>query len=282
MTYQLATAKIWDGAAWVPAKMPVAPFNPQDLSPDLWLDASDATTITASGTPAKVSQWVNKGSVSANFTQATGANQPTTGATTKNGLNVLDFDGGDYLNSSVTNDWKFLHDGTKYFVCIAITVGTGSNPNAIYAFMGTNGVGSANVGCSFAYEDRTAAVTNNATRTTMTRGSSGTFPVDVNVGDTWIPNQWNVVTILLDPSASIALDRNAVKVNAGFEYRTNTQSFAVSTANPTYALQVGAAANNFGPMVGSIGEIFVVQGANATQENRDKVIGYLNAKWSVF
>jgi hypothetical protein len=68
-------------------------WTPLELSPDLWLDAADTTTITASS--GSVSQWNDKSGNGRNFTQGTGGNQPTTGTRTQNGLNVLDFDGTD-------------------------------------------------------------------------------------------------------------------------------------------------------------------------------------------
>jgi hypothetical protein len=68
-----------------------AVFSPLDLSPDLWLDAADTATITESS--GAVSQWNDKSGNGRNFTQSTGAAQPTTGTRTQNGLNVLDFDG---------------------------------------------------------------------------------------------------------------------------------------------------------------------------------------------
>jgi len=77
-------------------------FNPLSLSPALWLDAADTATITASS--GSVSQWDDKSGNGRNFTQGTGANQPTTGTRTLNGLNVVDFargrfvDGGDVLD----------------------------------------------------------------------------------------------------------------------------------------------------------------------------------------
>ena len=64
-------------------------WGPLDVAPmTYWLDASDTSTITSSG--GAVSQWTDKIS-SAAFVQATGANKPTTGAATLNGLNVLSF-----------------------------------------------------------------------------------------------------------------------------------------------------------------------------------------------
>ena len=70
-------------------------FTPLDLSPALWLDAADATTITASS--GAVSEWRDKSGNARHVSQGTAARQPTTGTRTQNGLNVLDFDGGDRL-----------------------------------------------------------------------------------------------------------------------------------------------------------------------------------------
>jgi hypothetical protein len=72
-----------------------AAFSPLDLSPVLWLDASDTSTITEVG--GAVSQWDDKSGNGNNVTQGTAANQPTSGTRTINSLNVIDFDGFDVL-----------------------------------------------------------------------------------------------------------------------------------------------------------------------------------------
>ena len=63
------------------------------------LDPSDTSTITESR--GSVSQFDDKSSFKTNVVQAVGARQPTTGISTINGLNVLDYDGGDSLQSAV-------------------------------------------------------------------------------------------------------------------------------------------------------------------------------------
>jgi hypothetical protein len=84
-------------------------FSPLNLSPALWLDAADTSTITESS--GSVSQWNDKSGNGRNVTQGTGAAQPTTGTRTQNGLNVLDFvrgqwlDAGDILDLG-TNAWS--------------------------------------------------------------------------------------------------------------------------------------------------------------------------------
>jgi hypothetical protein len=91
-------------------------FSPLDLSPALWLDASDTATITASS--GSVSQWNDKSGNGRNVTQGTAAAQPTTAAATLNGLNVLSFDGEDNLVSSAT--WTLAQPMT---VVVVFTTG---------------------------------------------------------------------------------------------------------------------------------------------------------------
>jgi len=69
---------------WTPAQMPTS----------LWLDASDASTITiATG----VSSWRDKSGNGRNVTQGTAGAQPARITNFSNGLHALSFDGGDSL-----------------------------------------------------------------------------------------------------------------------------------------------------------------------------------------
>jgi hypothetical protein len=82
---------------------PYSQFNPKDLSPVLWFDADDASTITASS--GSVSQWNDKSTNALHATQSTSASQPTTGSVTLNGRNVIDFDGtADFMSSTSTSN----------------------------------------------------------------------------------------------------------------------------------------------------------------------------------
>lgn len=73
-------------------------FSPLSLQPAIWLDASDAATITSSS--GAVSQWNDKSGNGRHVSQATSTAQPTTGTNTQNGLNVITFDGGDWLKTA--------------------------------------------------------------------------------------------------------------------------------------------------------------------------------------
>jgi hypothetical protein len=75
-----------------------------------WWDASDASTLFAADTGSTlatttVGRWANKGTLgsAADLLQATSASRPTTAASTRNGRNVLSFDGtDDFLQRSFT------------------------------------------------------------------------------------------------------------------------------------------------------------------------------------
>lgn len=249
-------------------------INPASLNPKAWWDASDTSTITASG--GKVSQWNNKGSLG-NLTQATGALQPTTGSTTKNSLNVLDFDGGDVLGNPTNADWKFLNDGTNYIVACAWKPGVTANPGSQMTLIHTAS-SSGTVGTLVWWDDQNV----NETMKHNVYGSGAT-PVSNFTGQAYMAaNTWCVYTLLADPDNGTAAERSAHYLNAGTAVKNNTQTTAVSNANPTNPLEVGALSAVVFFLHGSLAELIIVDGANATDSNREKLRNYLNKKWAIY
>jgi len=82
-------------------------FTPLDLTPALWMDAADTTTVTIAS--SAVSEWKDKSGNNRHLTQTTGGNRPTYISSAQNGLSVVRFDGtNDYLNGSgITNIGSF-------------------------------------------------------------------------------------------------------------------------------------------------------------------------------
>ncbi|MEI6176223.1 MAG: S8 family serine peptidase [Verrucomicrobiota bacterium] len=76
------------------------PWSPAQLTPQLWLDADDASTITLNGaTGTTVSEWRDKSGNTRHAAQTTETSQPTRTAAALNGKSVLTFDGTtDFLN----------------------------------------------------------------------------------------------------------------------------------------------------------------------------------------
>lgn len=93
-------------------------FSPIDVSGlQLWLDASDASTITESG--GNVSQWDDKSGNANHVNQGTLANQPVTGTRTINLLNVLDFDGTNSFLSQT--NIQLVNSSTGHFTAFGVS-----------------------------------------------------------------------------------------------------------------------------------------------------------------
>jgi len=95
---------------------PLEPINwtPKEILTDLWLDASDQSTITESG--GDVSVWEDKSGNDNHATQVVGAEQPKTAIDTINGLNTITFDDvDDFMN--LTSDIVTTPD----YLCMGIT-----------------------------------------------------------------------------------------------------------------------------------------------------------------
>jgi len=119
-----------------------AAFSPLDLSPVLWLDAADTSTITESG--GAVSQWDDKSGNGYHLTQGTGAQQPKSGTATINSLNVIEYDGANtqyMLNASMP--WA----GTSLTVFAVYEINpldvqyivAGANNSASYLYIAVDG-----------------------------------------------------------------------------------------------------------------------------------------------
>ena len=75
----------------------IVPKFPSQLSPALWFDASDSSTIEIRG--SRVRTWQDKSGNNNHLTQSSINSRPASGSRTQNGLNVVDFDGGDSMRS---------------------------------------------------------------------------------------------------------------------------------------------------------------------------------------
>ena len=81
-------------------------FNVNDLSPALWLDAADASTITETG--GKVSQWDDKSGNNNHLSQSNSSYQPQYNPTQLNGQGGVDFHQNKKLFSSDTPTIKYV------------------------------------------------------------------------------------------------------------------------------------------------------------------------------
>jgi hypothetical protein len=237
----------------------------------LWLDASDATSITASG--GAVSQWNDKSGNASNFTQGTGADQPTTGSRTINGLNVIDFDGtNDYLLCpSSSGLFNYLHNstgGTTFIVGIRETTGG--------VMHGNGGGSSAQIGH---YHAINASADTDLLITNGNAGLTSALQFGLTAMGTtafYLTNKW-------DANNATAANRLKESRNGAAFTGANIQTQAASNSNASHSLAIGAdytngSANAF--WNGAFGEIIFYEGILSSGDITD-VQDYLATKWGI-
>lgn len=242
-------------------------------SADVWLDAADLTTITEVG--GAVSQWDNKGVTGGNFTQGTAALQPTTGSTTLNNQNVIDF-ANDHLRASTPSDWTFLNNGTTYLI-LAVFKSTSASS---VAYAGTNDGNWFYTGFSVSgYTNGT----DDFSGLTVLRGVGSTFAVLANSGTgTVTQGNWYLGSYIADPDNATASARASIFLNGGSAVNNNTQISSVDTGAPDYPLEIGSSGNGTYDFIGSLAELIILRGSLATETNRVEIRNYLNGKWAVY
>lgn len=238
-------------------------FTPSDLTGlQLWLDASDAATITQ--TSGSVSQWSDKSGNSLHVTQGTATNQPKSNTATQNGLTVLDFDANDNLaRTSASNLGRNVGAVTVY------VVGSFNAVSAVQDFVH------------------------------FTRNGGGSSSSRVRLGHNNIqsPNKLNAGGRRLDADAfaSVASTSNAPtgafrRYTALFDYansdlfvwigttaegsKTSFQTAGSTSDTTSDQLHVGT------NLDGKIAEILVYHAAHGSTE-RAQVWDYLAAKWGL-
>lgn len=239
----------------------MVPFSPLDLTPRLWLDASDASTITSSS--GNVSQWDDKSGNGYHVTQATGTAQPKTGTVTRNGLNVLDFDGTDdrLFRETDTALGRNISGLTLYWVAsfdaapgqiISFSVGTATGTTRVLSGF--------NASTQFNNAGRTLdgdAATAGATSSTLATG-------------TWYANC--AVFDYANTDLNLYVNRTADGSNTSYQTATTTSN----TDSLRLTIASGVTSANY--VNGQIAEILVYHSAHNSAD-RGNVFDYLDGKW---
>lgn len=258
-----------------------SPFSPTDIAGlQMWLDASDAGTITESG--GAVSQWDDKSDGAHHVSQGTASAQPTTGVTTLNGKNVIDF-AGDWLQAALASDWTFLHDGTSHTIFAVMQMGVVSNPGAAYVLFGTNDGGDNTVGITVFYDDRPSSSANDQINQYITDGSgrAANRPVDHrSANGAWPANAAAIFRLEGDADNVTASERSKLYRNDGAAIANNNFTKAPPTVAPTHPLTIGANGAGGGPLTGFMAEVLVYNQALSAAD-KDTIEAYLADKWGI-
>lgn len=224
----------------------VSLWSPKLLAPALWLDAADLTTITSLS--GAVSQWNDKSGNGRHVTQATAANQPTTGTVTQNGLNTISFDGSDdYMDSSA-----FTLSGQQWHLIVAVTGSARRTVQVSNTAASTEAVVFQNPSSSPTY--RWGLYRANQAFTSTSTSS--------------IANTAYLITANFNASASY-LRVNGTQVASGTAGSSNTNAVRLG-ANPAFAYTAGL-----------LCEVVIVQG-NLDSQQIASWENWALAKWAVY
>lgn len=247
-----------------PVYSQLATFSPLSLSPTLWLDASDASTITL--VSSAVSQWNDKSGNGRHATQGTVASRPAMG--TLNGLPALSLISS---NNPSVGSWMVGN------------IPSGSNTSNLTMFGVAQRINSANTWQMVVY---------------LGNGSTSSAPGTPHLGKRnattqfGVHNSWRVDQgVFLDQGASWnspflssyrrtgGTNGNGGNLEIGVNgvIATGTQAW-VSDASVNYAIGYQGQISNVYTWGGLIGEILIYPTALATTD-RQKIEGYLAWKW---
>lgn len=215
----------------------------------LWMDAADTSQITHSAN--EVSQWNSKVG-GRNFSQAGAGLKPLTNTVTKNGLNVLDFDGtDDVMNCSVTNATLYTAAALTVFIVVKIDTIDGSY----------RGI----------YGDDSALVLDVQSGDLMRTGhaDAGGFDV-ITPGFNAVVGTWYIVRVRHDGG----FIRRAINDEAYVSIASGNTNILTTTS------RIGQA-NSAGYLDGQIAEL-IVASALLTTADEEGLLYYLNQKWAIY
>ena len=244
------------------------PWSPTEITTTAWYDAADTSSISASD--GAVTQWNDKSGNANHISQSESDRQPSSGDSTINGLNVLDF----------SEDYLFTSSGlgadirSVFMVHANNTTITSSSPAMILLSTAGNGIstGDGYGSSTGAFDDEVLAVFDEDTTAFSKRqgASSSTLPA-------------------IDAGAHLYTFALTTDWFIGFDGSDNLRDLTSGTSrNPmgfSDSFSIGAGARLHPNQVeffydGSVAEVILLD-SNVTQEVRQTLEGYLANKWGL-
>lgn len=216
----------------------------------VWLDFSDPSTITSSSN--LVSAVKNKANSLVTFTQATGASQPTTSATTVNGLNVLSFSNSG-AGTGLDSASGIFNTNTPFTIFCTAQI----NNTTTFGNLMAQGSGGSAQGYMFsnsvAYPSKKLGTQVGGSQTTTTN----------------IPNAFNVFSLTYNGSLVSMLINGVSGASASATPASNTNAITIGNAN----------GYSFG-LLGTMGDVLIYNRYLSTSE-QTSINRYLANKWGI-
>ena len=241
---------------WTPSEKALfqRAWTPADITPAIWLDAAEASTITLNS--GAVETWNDKSGNTRHFSQSTATSRPTVVSASQNGLNTLSFDGSDdHLNGPTSPEPCLIAAVAK--TSTALTFRT------IYGALSPTGT----AGDAVYFQTGDPARTSTFARTSLSADFSATAGV-VTSGSFFIMVGYHNIT-------SIVCRLNGTPGSTDTT-AANFKNLSTSIVGAGYFNDAKA---DYWP--GEIGEVIVSSNLDTLLSTAQRVEGYLAHKWGL-
>lgn len=247
---------------------------PSDVSGlALWLDASDESTITKTG--SDLDSWLDKTDNNNDFTTKSGVVQ--SGVDTKNSLNVVTFINGALNANSGLAAFDFLHDGSEHHIFIVMRLDE-ANPVRLNGILQTSsGTG---LGMYLLHDDDGGQ--NDVVQHYIFRNTGYSNPTVNNLSSNGFMSTqtWHLLEVDADVDNGTAAERSALILNNGTPVKNNASTQTPVAGNHNTALWLGFYATSTYNLDGKIAEVLIYEGAVST-DDRNTIVTYLQDKWAL-
>jgi len=229
---------------------------------NLWLDASDAATITLSST--SVTQWDDKSGNGIDVVQAT--NRPTLVSADQNGLDVISFDG---TNDNLTYGGNALIRNVSSALVFVVRKWA-TEPTATKVLLRVNTSAAQTGRLQFS-----AGTTSKKNEAGGRRADSNSYVVTTGSAD--CGTAWNIQSAAYDYANSDLyqyIDGTVIASSTSFQTNGTTANTQSS------GLFIGMSSNSTSFANAKIAEIIIVHN-DVTTDTREKLEGYLAWKWGL-
>lgn len=154
-----------------------------------------------------------------------------------NGKPVFRFSGAQYLIAALASDWKFLSDGTDFYVAMVFSTFS-ADPDAFFQLLDTGGNSALTTGFAMSYDDRRAGSRNDKIFQSITNGTTNKILISIASANGAFPAQtWaSLASDFVYPRAGNDM---IVTVDEVVIQTADTINLPFDTGNPAAPLNVG-------------------------------------------
>lgn len=239
-------------------------WDPEELGAALalWLDASDAATVTLSG--SNVSQWEDKSGNARDFSQGVAGTQPAYALASINGLNTISFDGTNDALARSVESWAYSYPVNVFAVFKATAFN--ASYNGLFGFYTASDASAAGFGAFIKSNGKSAIYATDTSNGQPNYDGTGALTYLINTGYIF--------------GATIG-DDDFTSFGDGSPDGSATGTWTLRNNVGTGEVNVGSDPRFSRFTEWEIAEIVISTGGAISVPNRQRMEGYLAWKWGL-